>query len=157
MMNDADLAEVRADRERRARALGITESGFKCATCRGVFTDFPIYINTHRQPLCDEHGFPPDHNQEQWERIPAHLRDGLRAYMMEFRRPGKFLCCVLENDLAGALGRADAGSILGIKEITTYLFSCAPPKCYGSVDAVDAWCARPIRHRLERSLGQSPS
>lgn len=94
--------------------------------------------------------FPADHNDELWQQIPENLRDGLRRYMMEFIEPGRFLRSILENDLSETARRADSAvSFLAARDVLTYLFMCAPPECYGDRDAVDRWCARLVRLRLE--------
>lgn len=105
------------------------------------------------RPEVEDEFYPPDHARDVWNKIPEHLREGLRRYMMEFQRPGDFLCAVLNNDLAGALARADDVSIISLREISTYLYNCAPPECHGRPGAVDEWCARLVRARLEDSLG----
>lgn len=104
------------------------------------------------RPEVEAEMFPADHNHELWLRIPENIRDGLRRYMMDFVRPGGFLVSVLENDLAGALQRAhDDATLLSIRDICTYLFNCAPPQCYGDRDAVDKWCAKLVRLRIDDS------
>lgn len=98
---------------------------------------------------------PADHVDELWQKIPEHLREGLRSYLMEYRRPGSFLCSVLENDLHGALMRCD-WSLACIRDICLYLYNCAPAGSYGSRDEVDAWCAKLVRLRLEESFDRTP-
>lgn len=100
---------------------------------------------------------PADHDAQLWEKVPEHLREGLRSYLMEYYRPGHFLCALLENDLAGALARADDVSILAVRDIMSYLFNCAPAGSYGSRDEVDRWCAKFVRRRLEDSFERDDS
>ncbi len=157
-MNDQEFAEL-LDRERRARALGATQNAYKCAICKQTFLNWPIYYDAMRLSVyCDEHGFPPDHNDELWQAIPVHLRDGLRAYLMQYVRPGDYLLAVLRNDLLDAMRRAaDTSAVFAVRSIALYLFACAPPKSYGDRDNVDHWLARPVKLRLERSIGSRAS
>lgn len=52
---------------------------------------------------------------------------------------GAFLQAVLENDLQGAIGRADPESLAGIKGIVAYVYNALPDKCWGSKENVAAW------------------
>jgi hypothetical protein len=96
-------------------------------------------------PNYDEpnHDYPPDHNEHLWMDVPAHLREGLRAYMMEHRPTGGFLAAVLENDLFLASSRADPQSQRSFHAIAKYIYNCAPGQCYGSREKVDAWVSKP--------------
>lgn len=77
--------------------------------------------------------------------VPEHLRDGLLRYIEHGISPGHFLTAVLENDLMGAVGRADSESARGLVGLCTYLYNDAPSGCHGSPEKVAAWVKR---HRV---------
>lgn len=73
------------------------------------------------------------------ELIPEHMQGGVRRWIENGILPGGFLTCVLENDLKGALGRADMINRHRLFEIVEYFYSYAPALCWGSVEKVAAW------------------
>jgi hypothetical protein len=73
------------------------------------------------------------------ERVPEHLRDGLRRYVDEHLLPGQFLTAVLANDLFDALGRADIKSRAGLYDVVAFLYNHAPGGCYGNAERVSRW------------------
>jgi hypothetical protein len=83
--------------------------------------------------------FPPDHNQDMWEAVPKHLREGLRAYFMEHRPTGGFLTALLENDLTLAVSRADPSSRACFFDICSYIYNCAPAPAWGDKEKVNRW------------------
>jgi len=88
-----------------------------------------------------EHTFRQD-----WFRYPmiAHLLDSLRAYGESGRPTGDFLRCVLENDLFGAVARADWQNERLIPRLCEYIQNEMPSASYGSPEKVDKWI---ITHR----------
>lgn len=76
------------------------------------------------------------------QRVPAHLRGGITDYVDHHIPTGSFLEAVLSNDLKEAFGRADLESRLGMYDIVSYLFNCAPESCWGSPEAYKAWLAK---------------
>lgn len=74
-------------------------------------------------------------------RVPSHLHDGLVNYLAHHKRPGSFLTHVLENDLRGAVSRADETSAAGLPQIVRFLVNCAPAIAWGSAAEVDTWIA----------------
>lgn len=76
-----------------------------------------------------------------WSLIPAHCRDGLIGYIMHGHEPGDFLRAVLENDLKGAVSRADAANRASIANYVAFLYNYAPTPCWGSAERVHAWIA----------------
>lgn len=73
--------------------------------------------------------------------VPEHLHDGLIRYLAHRIQPGGFLMAVLENDLAGALNRADGTSRAGLVEIGRFLYNDVPQGAWGSPAKVAAWLA----------------
>lgn len=75
-------------------------------------------------------------------RLPEHLRDGLRDYVMDGRPVGGFLTCVIENDLLGAVCRADDTTALPeLRALARFLYNDAPGPCWGSAASRKAWQA----------------
>lgn len=71
----------------------------------------------------------------------ADMRAALDAYAREHHPIGDFLTAVLENDLMGAMGRADEDNLLNMPAICAYVYNEMPSRCHGSVEQVDAWLA----------------
>lgn len=74
-------------------------------------------------------------------KLPAHLRPGLRAYLVDRQPTGTFLRAVLVNDLNGAVLRADPVSFQALRDIVRLLYNYAPAQSHGSYEAVTAWLA----------------
>jgi hypothetical protein len=71
--------------------------------------------------------------------IPVDLAQALHRYVHQHLSPGGFLTAVLENDLFGAVSRADAVNLTLIKEIAQYVYWELPSPCHGSPQKVAAW------------------
>jgi hypothetical protein len=84
----------------------------------------------------------PDETPELAAAVPTHLLPGLRAYGTSRVEPGRFLRAVLENDLQGAIARADPESLAAMRGICQYVFNALPGLCWGSKEKVAAWLAQ---------------
>jgi len=71
--------------------------------------------------------------------LPEGLRNGMKRYVEDGIRPGGFLTACLENNLTGAVNRADATNLPRLQDIVRWLYNEAPGSCWGSVDQVHAW------------------
>lgn len=72
--------------------------------------------------------------------VPEHLRDGLRRYVEQRIRPGGFLQSVLENDLIGAVARADwTFSLSELRLLCQWIWTYTPSACHGSGIAFQSW------------------
>ena len=71
--------------------------------------------------------------------VPAHLRNGLRRYVVHGTGTGGLLEAVLSNDLMRAVFNADADSRPALLEIIRWLHNEAPAPCHGSPAKVKAW------------------
>lgn len=71
--------------------------------------------------------------------LPEHMRDGMKLYIEHRIPPGSFLMAVLENDMMGALSRADHINQNRLHDYAVWLSNCAPSECYGSPEIVKAW------------------
>ncbi len=67
--------------------------------------------------------------------------DGLNRYVNQHIETGSFLRAVLENDLAGALSRADRENRTALFYIMAVIYNCAPALCWGNPEKVKAWLA----------------
>lgn len=79
-----------------------------------------------------------DFDNADWSLVPNHQREGLFEYIRVGRPTGGFLFALLSNDLFDAVGRADRGSLGGMKATVSFL-RWMPIGCYGSRDAVNKW------------------
>jgi hypothetical protein len=75
-------------------------------------------------------------------KIPNHMRQGLRDYVLRHKRSGDFLMSVLQNDFAQAASRADS---VNCKNDTIIRWSWLlhsggiPNDAWGSKEKVDEW------------------
>ena len=76
--------------------------------------------------------------------IPEHLREGVVEYIEHGHLPGDFLCAVLENDLAQAVGRADEISLRFLPNLVCYLYNLAPKGAWGSRERVLNWSTKKL-------------
>lgn len=58
--------------------------------------------------------------------IAEHLQPGLERYLVQHMEPGQFLCSVLDNDLRGAVLRADEKSFACLPGLLRLLYNEAP-------------------------------
>lgn len=68
-----------------------------------------------------------------------HLENSLVEYVINGRGVGGFLRAVLENNLRGAVNRADNGNLPIIAHVVAWLYNNAPVSCWGSEDEVRIW------------------
>lgn len=74
-----------------------------------------------------------------WELIPSHMREGLSNWIEFGIEPGSFLVSVLKNDLFGAILRADSVNRDCLKNYVIFLNNFAPSGCYGSPEIFNEW------------------
>jgi hypothetical protein len=65
----------------------------------------------------------------------------LRDYIERGRPTNHFLTALLENDLMGCMGRADARNRAALADYCMWLKSYAPSPSYGGKEKVAAWIA----------------
>ncbi len=73
---------------------------------------------------------------------PATLRPGLIRHILRGDFVGGFLTAFLENDLLGAVGRADETSFARLRELCQFIHIYSPRDCHGSREIVRAWQKR---------------
>lgn len=71
--------------------------------------------------------------------IPPIMLDALNGYIEHGYQVGHFLRAVLENDLKGAVDRADDVNIKVLPAYVVYLYNEAPAGCWGSKERVQNW------------------
>jgi len=86
----------------------------------------------------------PDCRESDWQDVPPHLREGLKAYLIDRVRPGAFLSAVLTNNLTDAVLRADPASLGSLKDLVLFLHNYAPANSHGSSELFEAWLAHGI-------------
>ena len=83
---------------------------------------------------------PSDHSDPyNYSHIPEATREGLDAWASSGRPTGGFLRAVLENDLRGALSRADHENARAIAAIVSYCHNELPGGCWGSPERYRTW------------------
>ena len=71
--------------------------------------------------------------------INGSVENSIDRYVNHRIEPGGFVRAVLENDLKGAFGKADAYNRERMFEIVKYCYNEIPATCWGSKEAVDNW------------------
>lgn len=71
--------------------------------------------------------------------VAPHLAESLDRYRDSRVETGGFLRKCLENDLIGAVGKADHSNRRRIVEIACYIYNKLPVGSWGSKEAVDKW------------------
>lgn len=72
-------------------------------------------------------------------RVPMHTRDGLELYFFDQCEPGGFLTAVLENNLSGAVCKADLDNLKNLPGIVAFLYNHCPSRGFGSPARVEDW------------------
>ena len=70
---------------------------------------------------------------------PSEWQASLRRYTERGILPGGFLRAVLENDLCGAVARADDVSLAQLRAICVFVYNDMPSGCWGSRERVAQW------------------
>lgn len=71
--------------------------------------------------------------------IPDRMQEGITRYLESGIAPGDFLTAVICNDLADAVGRADAENIGNIPAFVAYFNNEAPANSWGSEALMLEW------------------
>lgn len=77
-----------------------------------------------------------------YDRIPEHCRESLRAYIEHGRPVGDFLRCLLSNDLVGAFRHADDENREHMEDYVRWLWNETPGDAWGSGEAYSEWVER---------------
>ena len=87
-------------------------------------------------------------------KTPKLIRDTFDLYLKGYPT-GHFLRCVLEDDLVGAISRADEGNLRCIKYIVMYMYNEMPSECWGSKELVDAWLEKKQKEREDTNAADT--
>tara|TARA_Y100000034_G_C6619471_1_gene270063 strand:+ start:333 stop:590 length:258 start_codon:yes stop_codon:yes gene_type:complete len=71
--------------------------------------------------------------------LPEGLQDSMKLYVEKGINAGHFLTACLENDLMGAVNRADNTNRPLLSDILLWLYWQAPHSCWGSKEKVANW------------------
>jgi hypothetical protein len=74
-----------------------------------------------------------------YDRLPAHIRDGVRDYIERGHLPGDFLRAVIANNLSQSFGYADEINRARLFEILSFFHNEAPGQCWGTPALMAAW------------------
>ena len=74
--------------------------------------------------------------------VPEHTMEALMRYVNDGIEPGGFLTAVLENDLVGAISRADILNTVHLKDIVMQVYWEIPSSAWGSAEKVKEWIER---------------
>jgi len=80
-------------------------------------------------------------NSQRWANVPPRTVEALERYLVHRVAPGSFLRSVLENDLIGAILRADSENLAALPELCRAIWDDLSVKCYGSREVVEKWLA----------------
>jgi hypothetical protein len=78
-------------------------------------------------------------NHPSWAGIPERMRGGIIRYVLNGIEPGDFLCAVIRNNLAAAVGRADEENVRLLPEYVKFFYNFTPSNCWGTPEIYDAW------------------
>lgn len=81
-------------------------------------------------------------------RIPNRMHGGIIRWIEHGIQPGGFLVGVLSNNLLVTVGAADEENLLILHEYVRFLYSHAPPLCWGSEEKYRAWHVGHAKARL---------
>ncbi len=73
--------------------------------------------------------------------IPERIMVGITNYVNLGISPGGFLTAVIKNDLSGAIGQADEGSMDALRSILGVFYNETPSQCWGSAEKWGRWLA----------------
>lgn len=95
-----------------------------------------------------------DYSAERLALAPAHLREGLRAYLEDGRPTGDALWCVLaDRPFSECAARLDDDAIAGARGLAQFLYNYAPSEAWGSPEKVAAWRERGGLRGVARERG----
>ena len=82
--------------------------------------------------------------------LPEHLRNSIDRYVKDGRPTGGFLQAIIENDLAGAVARADDDNVRLIHVIVNYFYFECPNGCWGKQGKFKEWIEAKHNERLKK-------
>ena len=80
--------------------------------------------------------------EEGLTRVPAHMHDGIRRYVMTGGHVGDFLTALFEHNFMEIVLRADDKNFACLREYARFLHNDVPGGCKGSREKVASWRKR---------------
>jgi len=71
--------------------------------------------------------------------IPDYMHDVIIRYYERGIPPGHFLTAVIDNDLRGAIERADDTNVMALKAYVMWFYNQAPSGSWGKAGSVARW------------------
>ena len=71
--------------------------------------------------------------------LPPYMHDGVALWITRGIEPGSFLSAVINNNLRGAVMRADDFNRDMLREWVGFFYNYAPSQCWGSQDKAREW------------------
>ena len=71
--------------------------------------------------------------------IRPDMLGAIRRYIDQRIPPGDFLSAIIDNDLKGAVSRADDENMANLPAFVAYFYHEAPMLCWGSPEKRQAW------------------
>lgn len=73
--------------------------------------------------------------------IPERMMGGIRRYVNDRIKPGRFLTAVICNNLNNAVGAADDENMANLPAYAAYFHNEVPAICWGSKEKMIGWLA----------------
>ena len=86
--------------------------------------------------------------------LPEGLQGGMQLYVEEGIKAGSFLTACLENDLIGAINRADPDNLTRLQDIVKWINWEIPHDCWGSKEKVAKWLGKRFASDGEKTIGE---
>lgn len=90
-------------------------------------------------------------------KLPKYSSESLIQYILVGQPVGSFLDALLNNDLKGAVQKADDDNRKVIVQYVLFLTECAPYSCWGFSDATNQWIKRGGKYPQYRQVAQEES
>lgn len=84
--------------------------------------------------------------------VPPITLESIERYERNGYVPGHFVTAVLENDLCGAINRADKVNLAALIDTVRYLYNHVTAECWGSPEKVRAWAKKKAEEREKECL-----
>jgi len=81
----------------------------------------------------------------EYEKLPSGLQDSMKLYIENGIHPGGFLTAVLENNLSGAVFKADQFNREHLVEIIRWMHWEIPVRAWGSEAIVKEWTEKIVK------------
>ena len=78
-------------------------------------------------------------SEANYEKLPEHLRRGMRGYVEHGQPVGSFLRAVLQDNLMLTVIKADPESLAALKDIMNFVLWEIPSVCHGSEKKCTEW------------------